>query len=154
MPRRRRVGLGGQERFYDGRRSATAVATPKGRLGAARHASRAPAEPCGSRSISNAKPKLGSHAHRRRARYGRTTPAADAYHSHQRASNQQPQRPHPPENQNTDSMSKYTASDGKEFDTKREWRKYEMLLMYTFKRRPTTPSPSKSRATLMGNNLT
>ena len=30
-------------------------------------------------------------------------------------------------------MGKYTASDGKEFDTKREWRKYEMLLMYTFK---------------------
>ena len=30
-------------------------------------------------------------------------------------------------------MAKYTASDGTEFDTKREWRKYEFELSFTFK---------------------
>ena len=30
-------------------------------------------------------------------------------------------------------MGKYTASDGTEFDTKREWRKYEFELSFTFK---------------------
>ena len=40
-------------------------------------------------------------------------------------------------------MGKYTASDGKEFDTKREWRKYEMLLMYTFKEKTGETLPIK-----------
>jgi hypothetical protein len=99
-------------------------------------------------------PKLGSHANRRRARYSCDTPAADTYHCHQRSSNQQPQRPPPTGKPKTKpTMGKYTASDGKEFDTKREWRKYEMLLMYTFKEKTDHTFPMKKPGDVNGQQF-
>ena len=50
-------------------------------------------------------------------------------------------------------MGKYTASDGKEFDTKREWRKYEMLLMYTFKEKTGETLPVKKPGDVNGQQF-
>jgi hypothetical protein len=50
-------------------------------------------------------------------------------------------------------MGKYTASDGKEFDTKREWRKYEMLLMYTFKEKTGETLPTKKPGDVNGQQF-
>ena len=50
-------------------------------------------------------------------------------------------------------MGKYTASDGKEFDTKREWRKYEMLLMYTFKEKTGETFPIKKPGDVNGQQF-
>jgi hypothetical protein len=50
-------------------------------------------------------------------------------------------------------MGKYTASDGKEFDTKREWRKYEMLLMYTFKEKTDHTFPVKKPGDVNGQQF-
>ena len=84
--------------------------------------------------------ETGQPARYARARYDSATPAAE-HHSHQRASNKQPPATTHRKIKPKPTMGKYTASDGKEFDTKREWRKYEMLLMYTFRgtSRPSSP---------------
>ena len=50
-------------------------------------------------------------------------------------------------------MGKYTASDGKEFETKREWRKYEMLLMYTFKEKTGETLPVKKPGDVNGQQF-
>ena len=50
-------------------------------------------------------------------------------------------------------MGKYTASDGKEFETKREWRKYEMLLMYTFKEKTGETLPIKKPGDVNGQQF-
>jgi len=50
-------------------------------------------------------------------------------------------------------MGKHVASDGKEFETKREWRKYEMLLMYTFKEKTGETLPTKKPGDVNGQQF-
>ena len=81
----------------------------------------------------------------------RTTPAADTYHSHQRASNQQPHQPH--RKIKTQTAWASTRPPTARSSTRKENGASTRCSSCTpSRRRPTTPSPSKNRATSMASN--